>query len=209
MEPSTALSRREPTMPIQSLIEADRQHLIHPVINYRAHEARGVTVLESASGAFLRDAAGNELLDAFSGLWCVNVGYGQQSIVEAATAQMTTAATRRATSISAEPRYRTGGKTSRRSRPLRCSTCTSRSAARTRSIRQSASSRTYFNATRPSVEEAHHRACNAAITARRPGGAGLTALPAFHRNSRSAAAEPASPAVALCVPAILSPTTPR
>ena len=64
-------------MPIQSLIEADRQHLIHPVINYRAHEARGVTVLESASGAFLRDAAGNELLDAFSGLWCVNVGYGQ------------------------------------------------------------------------------------------------------------------------------------
>ncbi|OAJ52873.1 aminotransferase class III-fold pyridoxal phosphate-dependent enzyme, partial [Paraburkholderia ginsengiterrae] len=75
-------------MPIQSLIEADRKHLIHPVINYRAHEARGVTVLESASGAFLRDAEGNELLDAFSGLWCVNVGYGQQSIVEAATRQM-------------------------------------------------------------------------------------------------------------------------
>ncbi|WP_144114274.1 aspartate aminotransferase family protein [Paraburkholderia sp. BCC1886] len=75
-------------MPIQSLIEADRKHLIHPVINYRTHEARGVTVLESARGAFLRDAAGNELLDAFSGLWCVNVGYGQQSIVDAATAQM-------------------------------------------------------------------------------------------------------------------------
>jgi adenosylmethionine-8-amino-7-oxononanoate aminotransferase len=75
-------------MPIHSLIEADRKHLIHPVINYRTHEARGVTVLESASGAFLRDAAGNELLDAFSGLWCVNVGYGQQSIVDAATEQM-------------------------------------------------------------------------------------------------------------------------
>ncbi|MGF6597991.1 adenosylmethionine-8-amino-7-oxononanoate aminotransferase [Paraburkholderia sp. GAS448] len=75
-------------MPNSSLIEADRRHLIHPVINYRAHEARGVTVLESASGSFLRDADGNELLDAFSGLWCVNVGYGQQSIVEAATAQM-------------------------------------------------------------------------------------------------------------------------
>ncbi|CAG4897066.1 aspartate aminotransferase family protein [Paraburkholderia gardini] len=75
-------------MPIHSLIEADRKHLIHPVINYRAHEARGVTVLESANGAFLRDAAGNELLDAFSGLWCVNVGYGQQSIVDVATEQM-------------------------------------------------------------------------------------------------------------------------
>ena len=38
---------------------------------------------------FLRDIEGNELLDAFSGLWCVNVGYGQESIVRAATEQMT------------------------------------------------------------------------------------------------------------------------
>ncbi|WGS48008.1 aspartate aminotransferase family protein (plasmid) [Burkholderia sp. JSH-S8] len=74
---------------IQSaLIEADRQHLLHPVVNYRAHEARGVTVLESADGAFLRDARGNTLLDAFSGLWCVNVGYGRDSIVKAAAEQM-------------------------------------------------------------------------------------------------------------------------
>ncbi|HEY2022513.1 aspartate aminotransferase family protein [Paraburkholderia sp.] len=71
-----------------SLIEADRKHLIHPVVSYRAHEARGATVLESAHGVFLRDANGNELLDAFSGLWCVNTGYGQQSIVEAAALQM-------------------------------------------------------------------------------------------------------------------------
>ena len=72
-----------------SLIEADRKHLIHPVVSYRAHEARGVTILDSAHGAYLRDADGRELLDAFSGLWCVNVGYGQQSIVAAATEQMT------------------------------------------------------------------------------------------------------------------------
>ena len=75
-------------MPNPSLIEADRKHLIHPVVSYRAHEARGVTVLESAQGVFLRDADGNELLDAFSGLWCVNTGYGHASIVEAATRQM-------------------------------------------------------------------------------------------------------------------------
>jgi adenosylmethionine-8-amino-7-oxononanoate aminotransferase len=75
-------------MPNPSLIEADRNHLIHPVVSYRAHEARGVTVLESAQGVFLRDADGNELLDAFSGLWCVNTGYGHQSIVDAATRQM-------------------------------------------------------------------------------------------------------------------------
>ncbi|BCG04995.1 aspartate aminotransferase family protein (plasmid) [Paraburkholderia sp. PGU19] len=71
-----------------SLIEADRRHLIHPVVSYRAHEARGVTVLESAQGVYLRDIDGNELLDAFSGLWCVNTGYGHQSIVDAATRQL-------------------------------------------------------------------------------------------------------------------------
>ncbi|MPW23202.1 aminotransferase class III-fold pyridoxal phosphate-dependent enzyme [Paraburkholderia sp. CNPSo 3157] len=75
-------------MSIPSLIEADRRHLIHPVVSYRAHEARGVTVLESAQGVFLRDIDGNELLDAFSGLWCVNTGYGHQSIVDAATKQL-------------------------------------------------------------------------------------------------------------------------
>ncbi|SKD02300.1 Adenosylmethionine-8-amino-7-oxononanoate aminotransferase [Burkholderia sp. YR290] len=75
-------------MPNPSLIESDRKHLIHPVVSYRAHEARGVTVLESAQGVYLRDIDGNELLDAFSGLWCVNTGYGHQSIVDAATEQM-------------------------------------------------------------------------------------------------------------------------
>jgi adenosylmethionine-8-amino-7-oxononanoate aminotransferase len=75
-------------MSIASLVEADRKHLIHPVVNYRAHEERGVTILESGHGAWLRDANGNELLDAFAGLWCVNTGYGHESIVKAATEQM-------------------------------------------------------------------------------------------------------------------------
>jgi adenosylmethionine-8-amino-7-oxononanoate aminotransferase len=75
-------------MPNKSLVESDRNHLIHPVVSYRAHEARGVTVLDSADGVFLRDIDGNELLDAFSGLWCVNTGYGHASIVEAASKQM-------------------------------------------------------------------------------------------------------------------------
>lgn len=70
------------------LTDLDRQHLIHPVTNFRAHERKGVTILASGRGAYLKDIHGNELLDAFSGLWCVNVGYGQESIVRAATEQM-------------------------------------------------------------------------------------------------------------------------
>ena len=71
-----------------SLIELDRAHLVHPVSSYRSHEALGVRVLKSAKGATLTDAAGHQLLDGFAGLWCVNVGYGQDSIVEAAARQL-------------------------------------------------------------------------------------------------------------------------
>lgn len=75
-------------MRANDLVELDRQHLIHPVISWAGHEARGATVLESAKGIYLKDAEGRELLDGFSGLWCVNVGYGRESIVEAAAEQM-------------------------------------------------------------------------------------------------------------------------
>jgi len=72
----------------KTLVDLDRQHLIHPLSNLRAHEKRGVTILESGHGAWLRDIDGRELLDAFSGLWCVNIGYGQESVIRAATEQM-------------------------------------------------------------------------------------------------------------------------
>jgi adenosylmethionine-8-amino-7-oxononanoate aminotransferase len=71
-----------------SLVPLDRAHLIHPVANWRGHEQRGATVLRSGKGAWLRDAEGRELLDAFAGLWCVNIGYGHESVVEAAARQM-------------------------------------------------------------------------------------------------------------------------
>ncbi|SCM67355.1 aspartate aminotransferase family protein [Donghicola eburneus] len=71
-----------------SLVELDRQHLIHPVSSFQGHEARGVRVLTSAKGARVTDAEGRELIDGFAGLWCVNAGYGQESVIEAATEQM-------------------------------------------------------------------------------------------------------------------------
>jgi adenosylmethionine-8-amino-7-oxononanoate aminotransferase len=71
-----------------SLIEKDRAHYFHPVIPIRAHEKRGVTVMQSGKGVFLTDSEGNELLDGFAGLWCVNAGYGHESVVDAAAEQM-------------------------------------------------------------------------------------------------------------------------
>ena len=71
-----------------SLAELDRRHLVHPVSSYRGHEARGVCVLTGARGATVTDAEGRELIDGFAGLWCVNAGYGQERVIEAATRQM-------------------------------------------------------------------------------------------------------------------------
>jgi adenosylmethionine-8-amino-7-oxononanoate aminotransferase len=78
-------------LPAHAALEAiDRAHLIHPVAPWRAHEERGPTVLASGQGSWLTDAQGHRLLDAFAGLWCVNVGYGQESVVQAAAEQMRT-----------------------------------------------------------------------------------------------------------------------
>ena len=71
-----------------ALAGLDRAHLIHPVAPWRRHEERGPMVLSSGHGVWLQDDQGRELLDAFAGLWCVNVGYGQESVVQAAVEQM-------------------------------------------------------------------------------------------------------------------------
>src|SRR5687767_12313194 len=78
----------ETTMLSNSLIELDRAHLVHPVASYRGHEQQGVRVLASGKGATVTDAQGHQLIDGFAGLWCVNAGYGHESIVEAAARQM-------------------------------------------------------------------------------------------------------------------------
>jgi adenosylmethionine-8-amino-7-oxononanoate aminotransferase len=72
----------------QELAALDSAHLVHPVSAWRQQEARGPLVLQASRGAWLTDNHGRELLDGFAGLWCVNVGYGQESVVEAVAAQL-------------------------------------------------------------------------------------------------------------------------
>lgn len=74
-------------MTANDLRELDRRHLVHPVSSWAGQEANGPTVFETGKGLMLTDNTGKEYLDAFAGLWCVNVGYGQQSVVDAMTAQ--------------------------------------------------------------------------------------------------------------------------
>jgi L-2,4-diaminobutyrate transaminase len=67
----------------------DRDHFFHPSTHMGAH-ARGeapTRVVASGEGVYIVDKAGKKSLDAFAGLYCVNVGYGRKKIVDAIAEQ--------------------------------------------------------------------------------------------------------------------------
>lgn len=67
----------------------DRENFFHPS-THLAEFARGEApqrVVTSGSGCYIDDRDGNRLLDAFAGLYCVNVGYGRPEIAEAIAEQ--------------------------------------------------------------------------------------------------------------------------
>ncbi len=69
---------------------ADAAHYLHPFTDFKALASKGSRVIVKADNLYLWDSDGHRIFDAMSGLWCVNVGYGQQALVDAATAQMKT-----------------------------------------------------------------------------------------------------------------------
>ena len=67
----------------------DRENFFHPSTHLAAH-ARGDTpsrIIGGAKGVYIEDRDGKKLLDAFAGLYCVNVGYGRTEIAEAISKQ--------------------------------------------------------------------------------------------------------------------------
>jgi L-2,4-diaminobutyrate transaminase len=69
-----------------SLAEMDRQGLVHPNTDLRAFahgELGDPHIVQGGEGIHIRDQHGRDYIDAFAGLWCVNVGYGRTEIAEA------------------------------------------------------------------------------------------------------------------------------
>jgi L-2,4-diaminobutyrate transaminase len=67
----------------------DRENFFHPSTHLAQH-ARGESpnrIITGGSGVHIEDRDGNRLLDAFAGLYCVNVGYGRPEIADAIAAQ--------------------------------------------------------------------------------------------------------------------------
>jgi putrescine aminotransferase len=72
----------------QAWQQADSKHFIHPFTDHAGLAKKGARIITRAENIYLWDSEGHKILDAMSGLWCVNVGYGQQSLIDAATRQM-------------------------------------------------------------------------------------------------------------------------
>ncbi|BCH28213.1 aspartate aminotransferase family protein [Mesorhizobium sp. L-8-10] len=67
----------------------DRDHFFHPSTHVGMH-ARGETpnrVIAGGEGVYITDTSGRTSLDAFAGLYCVNVGYGRKNIADAIAEQ--------------------------------------------------------------------------------------------------------------------------
>ncbi|MBL8266531.1 aminotransferase [Steroidobacter sp.] len=70
---------------LQQLQTMDRATVLHPFTHAKDYAAGTADsfVVESGKGVRIKGADGTELIDAFGGLYCVNVGYGRTEVAEA------------------------------------------------------------------------------------------------------------------------------
>lgn len=73
---------------LQQLRQLDAAHHLHPFTHNSALAKKGTRILTRGEGVYVHDQDGHKLLDAFAGLWCVNLGYGRRELADAAAAQM-------------------------------------------------------------------------------------------------------------------------
>ncbi|WP_027953579.1 aspartate aminotransferase family protein [Halobacillus kuroshimensis] len=63
----------------------DEKYVWHSMKPYKPENTM---IAKSAKGSWITDVQGNRFLDAMSGLWCVNIGYGREELAEAAYNQI-------------------------------------------------------------------------------------------------------------------------
>ena len=67
----------------------DHRHYMHPFTDHKElGEKGGSRIITRADGVYIYDSEGTKILDGMAGLWCMNLGYGRQELVDAATKQM-------------------------------------------------------------------------------------------------------------------------
>ena len=68
--------------------EIDSAHHLHPFTDYKSLAKEGSNIIVKADGVYLTNTDNKQFLDAMSGLWCVNVGYGRKVLADVAYKQM-------------------------------------------------------------------------------------------------------------------------
>ncbi|MBM7455321.1 L-2,4-diaminobutyrate transaminase [Oceanisphaera litoralis] len=73
------------TLDTRTLLDIDRNTVFHASTHLKqyAQGELGGRIITGAQGIRIRDSEGTELLDAFAGLYCVNIGYGRTEMAEA------------------------------------------------------------------------------------------------------------------------------
>ena len=68
---------------------SDHRHYMHPFTDHKQlAEKGGARIITRAEGVYIYDSEGHQILDGMAGLWCVNLGYGRNELVDAAAEQM-------------------------------------------------------------------------------------------------------------------------
>ncbi|MDR7152213.1 putrescine aminotransferase [Hydrogenophaga palleronii] len=85
-----ALVRRAEQHDTKAIQALDSAHYLHPFTSHGDLAGVGARVITRADNIYVWDSEGAKILDAMSGLWCVNAGYGRKELADAAYQQMMT-----------------------------------------------------------------------------------------------------------------------
>jgi L-2,4-diaminobutyrate transaminase len=82
---SLTLEENFMTTDTKKLLEIDRKNVFHSSTHLKQYADGDLAgrIITSAEGIRIKDSEGVELIDAFAGLYCVNIGYGRTEMAEA------------------------------------------------------------------------------------------------------------------------------
>ncbi|MGY3473476.1 aminotransferase [Bradyrhizobium ottawaense] len=75
---------------MKTIAERDRSSVLHPFTQLREFATGKIgdpTIVTGGQGIRIEDAAGRSYIDAFAGLYCVNIGYGRTEVADAIARQ--------------------------------------------------------------------------------------------------------------------------
>ncbi len=64
--------------------ELDSANHLHPFTTHHELREKGPRVITHAEGVYIHDSEGNKILDGMAGLWCVQLGYGDETLAKVA-----------------------------------------------------------------------------------------------------------------------------